>query len=140
MRQNKVSVSFLLAAVRGVCVGFAVIAVAFAPLAALVASEKLPTDMMQTAVVASAAAGALVGAIVGCRSFGAKKLLCGTAVGGGMLLICLVASALAEFNSFPNVRHAWMALAMVGGGVLGGLLSARRRGRAMLSSRKTKRH
>ena len=138
MRQNKMSTTFLLAAVRGVCVGFAVIAVIFAFLATLVAGGKLSAELMPMAVAAAVAVGAFGGAIAGAGGFGARKLLCGLAVGSGMLLLCLVISALAEHGAFPNKHHARLTAAMLGGGVLGGLMSANLRRRPQKTSRKTK--
>jgi putative membrane protein (TIGR04086 family) len=124
MRQAKRSLSFPLAALRGVCVGFAAIAVLFAVLSALVSAGKLPADLMRTAALGSAAFGAVTGGIVGASAFGAKKLLAGAVVGAAMLMLCLLISAFSELSAFPNARHLLLTAALLGGGVLGGVFAA----------------
>ncbi|MDR0904816.1 MAG: TIGR04086 family membrane protein [Oscillospiraceae bacterium] len=124
MRQAKRSLSFPLAALRGVCVGFAVIAVIFAVLSVLVSVGKLSADLMQVAALGSAAVGAVTGGVVGATAFGAKKLIIGTVVGAAMLLLSLLISAFSEFSAFPNARHLLLTAALLGGGILGGVFAA----------------
>ena len=121
------SLTFPLAALRGLGVGFVVIAIVFTVLSTLVSAGKLGVSAMPTATLGAAALGAVVGGIVGAAGHGARRLLTGVAVGGGMLIVCLVAAAFFEHATLFGAHHLMLTAAMVGGGAVGGLMLAMRR-------------
>jgi putative membrane protein (TIGR04086 family) len=66
---------------------------------------------------------------IAARSIGRRHLVAGIYTGGVMLIVCTLVSLMSDPHSFPSGWNAVLLLVLLGGGALGGMLSAAKPGK-----------
>jgi len=124
---QKAKRGFASCAAKGVIAGLVVIFAALAVFAALVSSGRVPESAMNMMTWAAAFLGAAVGAVIASKTFGARALVISIAVSAVLFTLTLLGAAFSEEGGLIGPMTPGLLLALLGGGVLGGFISPRKR-------------
>jgi putative membrane protein (TIGR04086 family) len=117
---------FAVSVLLGAGIGFLLVLVLFAILAAVIASGKISEDLMRHIAVIAAFIGALIGAVVAVRRHRARIFTLGLTVGALMFAVTVLGSLFAEDGIGGKLIPA-LLIAYIAGGVIGGLLNLKRK-------------
>ena len=120
---------FAAGAVRGIAAAIVIALIFLAVCAALISSGRTPESAMGVMACIAAFLGAFAGAVVAAKSIGSRALASGLTVSGALFALVLISAAFSTQGSLIGPVTPGLFAALLGGGILGGVLSRRRKGR-----------
>ncbi|MCL2408299.1 MAG: TIGR04086 family membrane protein [Oscillospiraceae bacterium] len=121
---------FAAVALRGALMGLGVILVLLAVFALFVSSGRVPEQAMSIIMWGTAALGAFSGTVMAVRVHSQRTLMMGPAISGTLFALTLIGSAFSVDGGLIGPLTPGLLLAIFGGGVLGSLISPKKKGAA----------
>ena len=120
---------FAAGAARGLAAAIVTALIFLAVCAALISSGRTPEGAMGVMACLAAFFGALAGSVVAAKSIGSQALASGLAVSGALFALMLISAAFSTEGGLIGPVTPGLFAALIAGGILGGVLSRRRKGR-----------
>ncbi|MCL2401529.1 MAG: TIGR04086 family membrane protein [Oscillospiraceae bacterium] len=124
------SPGFAAVALRGALMGIGVILILLAVFALFISSGRVPERAMRVMMWGTASLGAFAGTVMAVRVHPQRTLMMGLAISGMLFAATLVGAAFSVDGGLIGPLTPGLLLAIFGGGVLGSMISPKKKGAA----------